>query len=256
MGVTAADGWNGPAIAARTVVVSGGGTGMGRAVADCFASAGDRVVVIGRRADPLQQAERAHPQGAVRAIQADLTDPDAVLGVAAELEGIPVDVLVNNAGGVGEASAPGLHGRLTGWRNVVDQNLLSSMMLTEALWPSLTRPGGRVISISSIAAQRGGGGAYGAAKAGLIAWSAELAARGGKDGITVNCVAPGYVEGTEFFNDAGRSPRHDALVAQTLLGRPGTPEDVAGAVRYFASTEAAWVTGQVLSVNGGAFLGR
>ena len=229
---------------------------MGRAVADCFAADGARVVVVGRRAAPLQHVASAHAEGTVRAIQADLTDPDAVLGVVAALAGTRIDVLVNNAGGVGEAPAPGLQGRLEGWRKVLDQNQLSAMLLTEALWPALTRPGGRVITISSIAGQRGGGGAYGAAKAGLLAWSAELATRGGKDGITVNSVAPGYVEGTEFFNDGGRSPRHDALVAQTLVGRAGTTEDVAGAVRYLASSEASWVTGQVLSVNGGALLGR
>jgi 3-oxoacyl-[acyl-carrier protein] reductase len=242
--------------AARTVVITGAGTGMGRAIADRFVSEGAEVVVVGRRLEPLERVQRAHVDAAVRAVQADLTDPDAVLRVADALEGRVVDVLVNNAGGVGEPPAPGLHGRLQAWRHVLDQNLLSAMMLTEALWPVLARPGGRVVTISSIAAQRGGGGAYGAAKAGLLAWSAELAVRGGRDGITVNSVAPGYVADTEFFNESGRSPRHDALVSQTLLGRAGAPADVAGAVQYLASEDAGWVTGQVLSVNGGAVLGR
>ncbi|MCC2319629.1 SDR family NAD(P)-dependent oxidoreductase [Cellulomonas xiejunii] len=240
----------------RTVVVSGAGTGMGRAVAERFLAAGATVVALGRRAEPLDRLRDDHPASEVQVVPADLTDPDAVLRVVDALDGRPVDVLVNNAGGVGSAPEPGLHGLLESYRRTVDQNLLSAMLLTEALWPSLARPGGRVVTISSIAAQRGGGGAYGAAKAGLVAWGAELAARGGPDGITVNTVSPGYVQDTEFFSTEGRSRRHDALVAQTLLGRAGTPSDVAGAVHYLASEDAGWITGQVLSVNGGAVLGR
>lgn len=240
----------------RTVVVTGGGTGMGRAVADRFVAGGARVVVVGRRPEPLDAVVQDHGPDAVTAVAADLTDPDDVLRVAEVLDGTAVDVLVNNAGGVGGAPAPGLHGRLEAWRRVLDQNLLSAMLLTEALWPALARPGGRVVSVGSIAGQRGGGGAYGAAKAGLVAWSAELAARGGADGITVNVVAPGYVADTEFFDPSGRSSRHDALVGQTLVGRAGAPADVAAAVAYLAGPEAGYVTGQVLSVNGGAYLGR
>ena len=213
-------------------------------------------MIIGRRAEALERVQRAHPTATVRAVQADLTDPDDVLRVAEALDGGTIDVLVNNAGGVGGPAAPGLYGRLQAWRDTIDQNLLSAMMLTEALWPAFARPGGRVVTISSIAAQRGGGGAYGAAKAGLFAWGAELAARGGPDGVTVNTVAPGYVADTEFFNESGRPPRHDVLVSQTLLNRAGTPADVAGAVHYLASEEAGWVTGQVLSVNGGAVLSQ
>lgn len=239
----------------RTVVVTGGGTGMGRAVADRFLQDGERVVVVGRRPEPLERVRRDHPDADVLAVPADLTDPDDVQRVADALAGTGVDVLVNNAGGVGGAAGPGLRERVEGWRRLLDQNLISAMALTEVLWPALARPGGRVVSIGSIAGQRGGGGAYGAAKAGLVAWSAELAARGGRDGITVNVVAPGYVEGTEFFDPGGRSARHDALVAQTLLGRAGTPQDVAAAVHHLAGPGGDWVTGQVLSINGGAWLG-
>jgi len=182
--------------------------------------------------------------------------PDEVLEVSRQLSAEPVDVLVNNAGGVIRDTAEGLAGVFDEYRRTVELNLLSAMMLTRALWPGLRRPGARVVNISSIAAQRGGGEAYGAAKAGLIAWAAGLAKEGGPDGITVNTVAPGYVQDTEFFSPRGRSSRHDQLVAETLLGRAGTPADIAAAVHFLASEGASWITGQVLSVNGGALLGR
>jgi 3-oxoacyl-[acyl-carrier protein] reductase len=240
----------------RTVVVSGGGTGMGRAIAQRFLSQGAEVVILGRRPEVLGRVVLENPGLPVQGITVDLTDPSEVLRLRDQLDGRRIDVLVNNAGGVGAPTAPGIEGVFDGYRRVIEQNLLSAMMLTEALWPALVRPGARVVTIGSIAGQRGGGGAYGAAKAGLVAWGHELAARGGPEGITVNTVAPGYVQDTEFFTEQGRSARHDALVAQTLVGRAGTPADVASAVEYLTSPDAAWVTGQVLSVNGGALLGR
>ncbi|GAA3221222.1 SDR family oxidoreductase [Oerskovia jenensis] len=240
----------------RIVVVTGGGTGMGRAIARRFLADGAETYILGRRPDVLARAVEESASGVMHAIPVDLTDPAGVLGVVDALAGREIDVLVNNAGGVGGPPAAGLEATFDRFRSLLEQNLLSAMMLTEALWPSLSRPGGRVVNISSIAGQRGGGGAYGAAKAGLVAWSLELAARGGPHGITVNAVAPGYVQDTEFFDESGRSTRHESLVAQTLVGRAGTPEDIAGAVAFLASDEASWVTGQVLSVNGGALLGR
>lgn len=240
----------------RIVVVTGGGTGIGRAIAERFAADGDEVHIIGRREDVLLRVVKENPDAAIHAVPADLTDDEAVVRLAERFAERGVDVLVNNAGGFVREAEPGLIGTFDSFRKAVTMNLLTAMNLTEALWPSLRRPGGRVIAISSISAQRGGGDAYAAAKAGMIGWAFDLAKRGGRDGITVNTVAPGYVQDTEFFNERGRSARHDQLVAETLLGRAGTPADIAGAVRFLASEDASWITGQVLSVNGGALLGR
>jgi NAD(P)-dependent dehydrogenase (short-subunit alcohol dehydrogenase family) len=167
----------------RFVVVSGGGTGIGRATARAFAKSGDRVAILGRRGDVLERA--AAELGAV-AIQADLTDPAQVETAVASLPEV-VDVLVNNAGGVPEIDVEG--GALDGlgqlWDAVWRSNVVSAVLLTEALLPRLHRPGGRIVNLSSIAALRGNG-AYGAAKAGIVAWTYSLAKRLGADGITAN----------------------------------------------------------------------
>ncbi len=240
----------------RTVVVTGGGTGIGRAIAEKFAAESDEVFILGRRAHLLDRVATESPGTNIRPLRADLTKPDDILAVADQLADRTVDILVNNAGGIVKDIEPGLTGAFDGFRRTIEVNLLSAMMLTEALWPRLRRPGGRVINISSIAAHRGGGDAYAAGKAGLLGWGFDLAKMGGADGITVNAVVPGYVQDTEFFTERGRSGRHDQLVGETLLGRAGTPADIASMVHFLASNGASWVTGQVIGVNGGSLLGR
>ncbi len=235
--------------------MTGGGTGIGRAIAERFAEDGSSVFILGRRKDVLDRVVEENRERQIRAVACDLTRPDEVLRAADEIADDSVDVLVNNAGGIVKNGTTGLEGVFETYRRTIDANLLSAMMITEALWKSISRPGGRVVNISSIAAHRGGG-AYGAAKAGLVGWGFGLAGQGGPDGITVNTVSPGYVQDTEFFNEQGRSARHDRLVAESLVKRAGVPGDIASIVHFLASPEASWITGQVLGVNGGSLLGR
>lgn len=252
---------------ARTAVVTGGGTGIGRAVARSFALAGDRVMIVGRREDVLSRAAKGidaeaggDAAGRLTWLQADVGDPEEVQRLAHEVADRlgHVDVLVNNAGGNAGIDATwedGTAGIAAAWEANWRLNVLTAVLTTEALGPLLSRPGGRVVLLSSIAAYRGAG-SYGAAKAALHAYGFGLAADLGSDGVTVNVVAPGYVTDTEFFGDLMTPERHARLVDETLTGRAGAPHDVADAIRWLASPGASHVTGQILQVNGGACLGR
>ncbi|PZF84099.1 SDR family NAD(P)-dependent oxidoreductase [Jiangella anatolica] len=244
-------------MSARTIVVTGGGTGIGRAVAARFAAEGDTVVVTGRRRSKLDEAV-AELGPKATAVDFDAADPAAV---AAALDRLPgtVDVLVNAAGGntnVGvPAPEPGdLAGVAAAWRANFDANVLTAVLVTTALLPRMPS-GGRIVTIGSIGARRGGGD-YGAAKAAIEAWTASVAADIGPRGLTANVVSPGLTVGTEFFRGRLTDERRERLVNETMTKREGTTQDVAAAVHYLASPAAGHVTGQILHVNGGAYLGR
>jgi 3-oxoacyl-[acyl-carrier protein] reductase len=239
----------------REVVVTGGGTGIGYAVAATFADLGDRVTITGRREGVLGEA--AARLGA-RPVAFDATHPAAVEQALAHLPD-RVDVLVNNAGGNtdlgADAPRPGdLAALAASWRAMLEANLLSAVLVTAALGSRLADHA-RIVTIGSIAARRGAG-SYGAAKAAVEAWSASVAAELGRRGITANVVAPGLVEGTEFFGDRLTDERRERLVGETRNGRAGTPSDVAATVAFLCSREAGHVTGQVVHVNGGAYFGH
>lgn len=237
----------------REVVVSGGGTGIGRAIAARFAEAGDRVTIIGRRGDVLAKAA-ADLGDRVRPLVCDLTDPAAVEQAVTALPE-RVDVLVNNAGSRDRADhGSGLAALRQRWLSDVERNVLTAVLLTEAVKPRLASPGGRVVTISSVAALRGND-SYGAAKAALHAWNHSLAGALGPRRITANVVVPGFVAGTEFFGPL--APEELARrAAQTLVGEVGRPEDVAAAVFFLASPDAGYITGEFLNCNGGTLLGR
>ncbi len=245
--------------APRVAVVSGGGTGIGRAIAAGLASDGFDVVILGRRAEVLAEAADTLNEGLaterVTWRQVDLTDPVAVQALADELEVTygTVDALVNNAGGTSASTPTDLTDLAHAWRSAYDQNVLSAVLLTHALVPLLRRPGGRIVLIGSMTSRTGGGAApYGAAKAALNGWVVSLSAAHAADGISANVVLPGYVPGTGLGGGFEMPQElHDRVVSRIAAGRAGRPEDTAALVRFLASEDAGFLTGQVIEVNGG-----
>ncbi|MFE7756386.1 SDR family NAD(P)-dependent oxidoreductase [Streptomyces sp. NPDC057429] len=243
-------------------VVSGGATGIGRAVAERLAAAGADLVLIGRRADRLREAadalDKISGPGRTQVVVADLSVPEDVERAAREITapGRPVDVLVNNAGGnLAAAPATDLEGVRRDWTANFTGNVLPVVLLTQALLPALRRPGGRIVTVGSIAALRGSG-SYGAAKAALHPWSWELALRLAPEGITSNIVAPGYIQDTEFYGERMSPDFHAGRAAQAPMGRGGTVEEVAATVAHLAGPDAGYLTGQIVQINGGAMAGR
>jgi len=250
----------------RAVVITGAGTGIGRSTAAAFVANGDVVVLTGRRSDVLSRAANEIGRGESDRVwwrQCDVSDPvqvDAFAVWFTRCVSDALDVLVNNAVG-GTPSAAMSPGATTaeaaGYAQaMLATNLVGAYLMVHAFRPLLRRPGGRIVNISSIAAFRGGGDMYSAAKAGLVGLAYSLARELGPEGITVNAIAPGLVLGTEFFGPRIAEERRRRIIAETPAGRSGEPADIAAAVRYLASADASFVTGEVLHVNGGQVFGR
>ncbi|MGI4942897.1 MAG: 3-oxoacyl-[acyl-carrier-protein] reductase [Janthinobacterium lividum] len=235
----------------KAALVTGASGGIGAAIARTLHAQGASVVLSGTRADALvalaaELGERAHP------CSADLRDPAAAeaLVAAAEAAAGPLHVLVNTAGLTRDTLA--LRMKDADWDVVLDVDLSAPFRLARAaLRGMLRRRAGRIVSIASVVGSTGNPGQanYAAAKAGLVGMSKSLAQEVGSRGVTVNVVAPGFVDTamTAGLPDAQR----ERLLGAIPLGRMGRPEDVAAAVLYVASDEAAWVTGATLHVNGG-----
>ncbi len=245
---------------ARTVVVSGAGSGIGRAVARRLVSDGFHVTAVGRRKEPLDHLV-SELDGAVDPVAADVSSETGASAVAAQvlLNGRTCAGLVNAAGGLaaGDEETVGLERVRQDWQASFESNVLTAALLVEALREAIERDGGRVVLVSSVAALRGsGGGPYGAMKAALHGLVYDLAAELGPHGGTANVVAPGFVPDTEFWAGRLTPESRQYRAGQTLLNREGTPDEVASLIAWLLGPDGGWMTGQILSPNGGVVLGR
>ncbi|APH60556.1 3-oxoacyl-[acyl-carrier-protein] reductase [Granulibacter bethesdensis] len=235
----------------KVALVTGASGGIGAAIARALHAQGASVVLSGTRRPALESladslGERAY------IVTADLSDPAAAEGLvaAAEEAAGPLHILVNNAGLTRDMLA--LRMKDEDWQTVLDVDLTAPFRLARAaLKGMLRRRAGRIIQISSVVGATGNAGQsnYAAAKAGLVGMSKALAQEAGSRGVTVNVVAPGFVE-TAMTNVLPETSR-EKLLHSIPLGRMGQPEDIASSVVYLASDEAGWVTGATLHVNGG-----
>lgn len=246
----------------RVLVITGGGSGMGKAIAELFARNDDQVFIIGRRQEKLEKVAKQKPEN-IHAVQGDITNPTDVKRMVDTIlkNHKSVDVLVNCAGESGHVDAGlSLEEAFNNWNEVTNINLTGTFLMIYAFRPYLKRPGGRIINITSLAAfagsSRQGGEVYAAAKAGVHGLTRTLVRQLGPEGITVNCVAPGFIVDTEFFGATVPEERIKGAIANTPMGRIGHPNDVAPAVFYLASEEASFVTGEILNVNGGQQFSR
>ena len=235
-------------LAGRTALVTGASGGIGEAIARQLHAQGADVIAAGRRREALDALAAALGER-VRVEVAELADADAAERLVAGADG-GLDVLINNAGLTRDNLAVRIKDE--DWQTVLDVNLTAGFRLIRgALRGMMRRRWGRIVNITSIVALTGNPGQanYAAAKAGMIGMTKSLAAEVASRGITVNCVAPGIIRTP--MTEALSEDQRDRLLERVPVGRLGSGADVAAAVGYLASEEAAYVTGQTLHVNGG-----
>jgi NAD(P)-dependent dehydrogenase (short-subunit alcohol dehydrogenase family) len=246
-------------LSGKVAIVTGGSRGLGLEIAEGLAEAGARVAITARRRQWLDPAERhlAALGADVLAVEADVGDPD---GVRRTVDAVvarfgSVDILVNNAGL--SWGAPSLEFPLDKWHLVLNVNLTGVWLMSQAVAPRMIeRGGGKIVNVSSITAQLGiepelqDTVSYNASKGGVDALTRDLAVKWARHGITVNAVAPGYFP-TKMTDHLVRTVE-DRMRRLSPLQRLGCPGELKGAVVFLASPAAAFITGQVLAVDGGA----
>jgi len=242
----------------RVAIVTGGTRGIGLAIAKRLASDGFDLLVTYRGDEEAARAAAEELQSTGRRIElqaADISDADgAGLTIETAMQKLGrIDALINNAG----ITRDGLIMRMSedDWDDVLDTNLKGAFLTSKAaIRPMLRQRSGRIVNLTSVVGLVGNAGQanYASAKAGLVGLTKSLAKEVGSRGITVNAVAPGFID--TRLTDVLPEDLKSSLLKQTPLGRFGSPEDVAGAVSFLVSPDAAFITGHVLTVDGGLFM--
>ena len=231
----------------KTALVTGASGGIGGAIAGALAEQGAQLVLTGRRREVLDSLAGQLP-GTARVLVADLSSSEGIAALVSEVG--PLDILVNNAGLTRDNLA--LRMKAEEWQSVLDVNLTATFRLIQAVLKGMMKQRyGRIINITSIVGVTGNPGQanYAASKAGMIGMTKSLAAEVASRGITLNCVAPGFIK--TAMTDALSDSQQEALRSVIPMQRMGFVEEIAAAVAFLASEEAAYVSGQTLHVNGG-----
>ena len=236
----------------KTALVTGASGGIGKAIATRLHQQGAHVVLHGTREEKLINLanQLGSNSSCITADLSDLEEVSSLVESASKLSDSPIDILINNAGFAIDGLL--LRMKVEEWQRVLDVNLTANMILCRtAIRSMIKQKWGRIISISSIVGVTGNSGQtnYSASKAGMIGFCKSLAQEVASRGITVNVVAPGFIETpmTELLDEKQR----ENLLGQVPVGRLGTPDEVASAVIYLATSEASYLTGSTLHVNGG-----
>lgn len=236
----------------KTALVTGASGGLGAEIARTLHKQGAKVVLSGTKIAALEALQAELGEGSF-VVAANLSDPNGPAQLLKDAEaklGVGVDILVNNAGLTRDGLA--LRMKDEDWQAVIDVNLTAAFrLIRSAMRGMMSRRFGRIINITSVVGVTGNGGQanYAASKAGLIGMSKSLAQEMAPRGITVNCVAPGFIQ--TAMTDVLTDEQKQKIMGVIPLGAMGAPGDIAAAVVYLASMEAGYVTGQTLHVNGG-----
>ena len=237
----------------RVAIVTGGTRGIGAEISQVLKKAGYRVAAVFN--SNSEAAQHFQTQTHIETFKVDVSNEDSVTkGVQSIVQKLgPVDILINNAG----ITRDGMFHKMSlqDWQQVLETNLSSCFLMTKAVIESMReRQFGRIVNISSINGQKGqlGQTNYAAAKAGIIGFTKALALENARKGITVNAIAPGYIE-TDMVKAIAPEVL-EKIVAQIPVGRLGQPSEIAEAVKFLISDQAGFITGSTLSINGGQYL--
>jgi 3-oxoacyl-[acyl-carrier protein] reductase len=241
----------------RTVLITGASRGIGKVCAKLLASAGYRIVLAARSVDKLEETAVAIRSSGAEAhvVAMDMMSGDSISSaiVSATKDFGRIDVLINNAGITKDGLAVRM--KAADWNQVIGTNLTGAFLAIQHVLPGMMRERwGRIVNIASVVGESGNAGQanYVASKAGMIGLNKSLAKEVGSRNITVNAVAPGFIE-TDMTHVLSQELK-DKMVADTPVKRMGQPEDIAHAVKFLISEEASFITGHVLDVNGGIYM--
>ncbi|HSK92265.1 MAG TPA: 3-oxoacyl-ACP reductase family protein [Euzebyales bacterium] len=240
----------------QVALVTGGGRGIGRAICERLINRGVRIAAgYSRDSNAAEELQRKFPDAEVSVHQGNIGESEDCQRVVREVMDTygQLDILVNNAGITVDKTVRKM--TFDDWNRVVQVNLNGAFYMSSTALPiMLEQGGGRIINISSVIGEKGsiGQANYAAAKSGMFGLTMTLALETAMKGITVNAVAPGYIE-TDMFSDVPEKIR-DAIVSQIPTGRLGKPDEVARVVEFLADPESGYITGSVFKVNGGVYM--